>query len=70
MWAGISWVGAIEIVLFEGMMNAEGYIDIVKTALLPFLQENLPTHHRLMLDNDPKRTSRAVRKFLHEVNVN
>ena len=70
MWAGISWVGATEIVVFEGVMNAEGYINILKTALLLFLQENLPTHHRLMQDNDTKHTSRAVRKFLGDKKVN
>jgi hypothetical protein len=27
VWAGISWVRATEIVIFEGMMDAQGYID-------------------------------------------
>ena len=70
MWAGISWVGATEIVVFEGMMDAEGYKDILRTALLPFIREKLPTHHRLMQDNDPIHTSRAVRQFMEEEGVN
>ena len=51
-------------------MDAEGYINILRTGLLPFLQEKLPTHHRLMQDNDPKHTSRAARQFMEEEGVN
>ena len=50
-------------------MDAEGYADILRTALLPFLREKLP-QHRLMQDNDPKHTSRLVREFMETEQVN
>ena len=69
MWAGISWVGATEVVIFDGTMDAEGYIDILRTGLLPFIRDKLPTH-RLMQDNDPKHTSRLARTFMDTEGVN
>ena len=51
--AGISWVGATQIVIFDGLMDAEGYSNILRAGLLPFIREKLPTH-KLMQDNDPK----------------
>ena len=70
VWAGISWVGATEIVIFDGLMDAEGYADILRTGLLPFIREKLPLHHRLMQDNDPKHTSRLVRTFMDTEGIN
>ena len=48
-------------VTFEGKMNACGYTSILDSALLPFLHNKYPLHHRLMQDNDPKHTSRQVK---------
>ena len=58
VWAGISWVGATEIIIFDGIMDVQGYADILQARLLPFLRSKLPVSHRLMQDNDPKHTSR------------
>ena len=69
MWAGISWVGATEVVIFDGTMDAEGYTNILHTGLLPFIREKLPAH-RLMQDNDPKHTSRLARAFMDTERVN
>jgi hypothetical protein len=71
VWAGISWVGATDAVLiFDGVMDAEGYADILRTGLLPFITEKMPTHHKLMQDNDPKHTSRHVCEFMEVEGVN
>ena len=48
MWAGISLKGPTKIVIFEGMMDAALYVEILETGLLPFLEEKLPLGHRLM----------------------
>ena len=69
VWAGISWIGATKIAIFDGPMDAEGYADILRTAILPFLREKLP-QHRLMQDSDPKHTSRLVREFMETEQVN
>ena len=50
--------------IFEGIMNAEGYENILREGLLPFVQNVYPASHRLMQDNDPKHTSKRVVSFL------
>ena len=51
-------------------MNAPLYSNILDSALIPFLQDVFPDHHRFMQDNDPKHTSRHARHFLEENNIN
>lgn len=69
VWAGVSWVGATQIVIFDGLMDAEGYSNVLRAGLLPFIREKLPTH-KLMQDNDPKHTSRLVRGFMEDEGIN
>ena len=54
VWAGISRHGASKICIFDGIMNAILYCNILQSTLIPFLMETLP-EHRFMQDNDPKR---------------
>ena len=51
VWAGISRHGGTKICIFEGIMAADLYIDILRTHLLPFITEKLQ-NHRFMQDND------------------
>jgi hypothetical protein len=67
VWAGISWVGATEVVIFEGLMDADGYCCSLERGLLPFIREKLPTQHKLMQDNAPKHTSRKVSQFMDKL---
>ena len=46
------------------------YVEILRTALLPFLSEKFATGHRFMQDNDPKHTSWIAKGFFEENNVN
>ena len=69
MWAGISLQGPTKICIFDGVMDAELYVNILQSTLLPFL-EKLPRGHRFMQDNDPKHTSRLARSFFEGNNVN
>ena len=70
VWAGISLKGATGICIFEGIMNADCYIKILRETLLPFLHEVMPEGHRFMQDNDPKHTSRKVEDFLTAESIN
>ena len=66
VWAGISWDGRTPIVIYEGIMNAEGYEKILQEGLLPFLRHMYRAGHCLMPNNYPKHTSKLVVKFLQE----
>lgn len=72
VWAGISKQGATEVCIFEGIMDAPLYCEILEKTLLPFLQEKFPPPfvHRFMQDNDPKHTSRAAKSFFESKNIN
>ena len=54
VWGGISPRGATPIIIFSGIMISTRYVDILKTALVPFLQETFPDGHRFQQDNDPQ----------------
>ena len=57
VWAGISHRGCTGICIFDGIMDAVLYVNIIGETLLPFLEDIYPDGHRLMQDNDPKHTS-------------
>ena len=72
VWAGISLQGPTPICIFEGIMRKELYVDILREALLPFLNTTfaLPSTHRFMQDNDPKHVSRYAQDFMASNGVN
>ena len=46
VWAGISVRGPTGIFIFEGTMDADMYVEIVRETLLPFLHDEVyPTGH-------------------------
>ena len=57
LWAGISKKGATRLVMFQGIMTATKYGDILTASLIPF------DGYRLYQDNDPKHTSRYIQAF-------
>ena len=69
VWAGISRHGAMKVCVFEGIMEADLYCDILRTTLVPFLREKL-SDHRFMQDNDSKHASRVAKAFLEENKIN
>lgn len=71
VWAGISKKGATAVCIFEGIMAAPLFCEILKRTLLPFLQQKFPsTEHRFMQDNDPKHTSRTAQDFYSRSGIN
>ena len=70
VWAGISRKGRTPICIFEGKMNAVLYVDILRSALIPFIRETYGPSHIFMQDNDPKHCSRFAAQFFEEEGVN
>ena len=70
MWAGISKRGATRVCIFEGKMDAPFYVRILRHYLVPFINSEFPSTHRLMQDNDPKHTSRLAREFFEQRHIN
>ena len=70
MWGGISLRGTTGVCIFDGVMDAELYVEILDCTLLPFLHEVYPDGHRFMQDNDPKHTSRQAIQFFEENQIN
>ena len=57
VWGGISRHGATKICIFDGIMDADLFCNVLETMLVPFIRNKLP-NHQFMQDNDPKHTSR------------
>jgi len=68
VWAGISRHGAAEICIFDGIMDADLFCNILETTHVPFIRERLPDLW-FMQDNDPKHTSRRAQTFFEEHNI-
>ena len=61
--------GTTELCIFDGIMDAELYTNILDSSLLPFIQHKYSDSHRFMADNDPKHPSKLAQSFLAEKNV-
>ena len=71
VWARISKRGRTNICIFEGIMNAELFIDILDKTLLPFIERVLdyPEGHQFMQDNS-KHSSNMTKQWLQNKSVN
>ena len=71
VYRAISRRGPMNIVIFEGIMNAEFFTtELLENNILPFIQRTFPDHHRFVQDNDPKHTSRRAREFMEANDIN
>lgn len=71
IWAGINSKGVTPILIFNGIMDADFYVNtVLKDGLLPFVRKHMPGGHRFIQDNDPKHTSIKAKDFIKENNIN
>ena len=70
VWGGISKRGSTDIVIFAGILTATRYAEILDAMLLPFIRSQYPGGHRLYQDNNPKHTSRYIRGYFEEEDIN
>ncbi len=71
-WGSFSKHGAGRLVSLVGSMDSEKYIEVLKENLvdeLKYAQETYPGTWRLMQDNAPCHTSKAVKAFLRQENI-
>lgn len=62
-------MGPTDVCIFEGIMKAPLYVEILQKTLEPFLKERLSDSHRFMQDNDPKHTSRLAKAYFEDVGI-
>ena len=62
--------GATNICIFDGIMDAVLFTDILDKTLVPFINKTFPDGHRFMQDNDPKHTSRLAKNFMEDRGIN
>ena len=53
----------------ESVMDADFYVEILQTTLLPFLTEKYPEDHRFMQDDDLKHISWLAPSFFADNNI-
>ena len=66
VWAGISINGPTAICIFDGITKQELFVDILASTLSPSINALYPGGHRLMMDIDPKHTSRYAAACMDE----
>lgn len=71
VWGGISRRGTTQLLLFEGILKADFFVEsILKKTLLPFIKTVYPDKHRFQQDNDPKHRSILAKTFIAENEIN
>lgn len=64
IWGGISTRGATRLVIFTGTMDAIKFGKILEASLVPFVRTCFPDGHRLQMDNDPKHSSKYIKRLM------
>lgn len=66
----ISRRGASRLCVFEGKLDANGFVALNNEYLIPFIRANFPTYHRLQMDNAPSHMNGTVDNYFLENRIN
>lgn len=69
VWGCFSYYGTGPIFWIKETMNAQIYVNILETVMLPFAEENMPLKWVFQQDNDPKHTSKLAKKWFSEQKI-
>lgn len=71
VWGAFSWHGVCPIVRIMSKTDQQVYKNILVNHVIPYAEDNLPLMWRFMHDNDPKHTSRVVKRCLedHKIDI-
>lgn len=69
IWGAFSWYGVSPLYLINGNMDQTQYREILENQMLPHATQNMPLGWKMQHDNDPKHTSKSVKKWLTDNGV-
>ena len=69
VWGGISKRGPTPLVIFDGIMTAAFYVNVLKKGLISFMAKTFPDGCTFQQDNDPKHRSKLVLEFIRSKNI-
>ena len=70
VWGAMSANGPGALAQVHGIMDRFAYVDILKTNLENYADENMPLNWCYQQDNDPKHTSNHAKKYFREKKIN
>ena len=69
IWGGITWDGAIPPFIFDNILTANGYLEIVNDHLAPFMRNWNGGTSRILQDNAPTHVTGEIFDALHQNNI-
>ena len=69
IWSGITWDGPIPPFIFDNILTATGYLDIVNDHLSPFMRNWNDGTSRILQDNAPTHVTGEIYEALAQNNI-
>ena len=69
IWGSFSANGVGPLKLIEGKLTGSVYRDILEDVMLPFARGSMPSDFIFQHDNDPKHTSKIVKQWIKQENL-
>ena len=67
---GISRKGPTKLVLFDGTLNTNSFVECIEEFLVPFINDNYSAFHKLQMDNATCHASGEAERNLEELGIN